>query len=132
MSKQTTLEAVKRAMRTAGKANLALTIGKAIEALEDEADAVVAVDVPVTVGKFGRGAPADEKVAAGVAVKPADEIEKGRLATARGAEDRDELILAEGKRDAAKGSHGLGGGVIVFGNALEAEHSILLHYFFTV
>lgn len=36
MSKQTTLEAVKRAMRTAGKANLALTIGKAIEALEDE------------------------------------------------------------------------------------------------
>lgn len=36
MSKQTTLEAVKRAMRTAGKANLALTVGKAIEALEDE------------------------------------------------------------------------------------------------
>lgn len=36
MSKQTTLEAVKRAMRLAGKANLALTIGRAIEALDDE------------------------------------------------------------------------------------------------
>lgn len=36
MSKQTTLEAVKRAMRLTGKANLALTIGRAIEALDDE------------------------------------------------------------------------------------------------
>ena len=36
MSKQTTLEAVKRAMRLAGEANLALTIGRAIEALDDE------------------------------------------------------------------------------------------------
>ena len=36
MSRQTTLEAVKRAMRTAGKANLALTIGRAMDALEDE------------------------------------------------------------------------------------------------
>ena len=36
MSRQTTLEAVKSAMRTAGKANLAMTIGKAIDALTDE------------------------------------------------------------------------------------------------
>lgn len=36
MSRETTLEAVKSAMRTAGKANLALTIGKAIDALTDE------------------------------------------------------------------------------------------------
>lgn len=36
MSRETTLEAVKNAMRTAGKANLALTIGKAIDALTDE------------------------------------------------------------------------------------------------
>lgn len=36
MSRETTLEAVKSAMRTAGKANLALTIGKAVDALTDE------------------------------------------------------------------------------------------------
>ena len=36
MSRQTTLEAVKSAMRTAGKANLSLTIGKAVDALTDE------------------------------------------------------------------------------------------------
>lgn len=36
MSRETTLEAVKSAMRTTGKANLALTIGKAIDALTDE------------------------------------------------------------------------------------------------
>lgn len=36
MSRQKTLEAVKSAMRTAGKANLALTIGKAVDALTDE------------------------------------------------------------------------------------------------
>ena len=36
MSRQTTLEAVKNAMRTVGKANLAMTIGKAIDALTDE------------------------------------------------------------------------------------------------
>lgn len=36
MKRQTTLDAVKSAMRTAGKANLSLTIGKAIDALTDE------------------------------------------------------------------------------------------------
>ena len=36
MSKDITLEAVKKAMRLTGKANLALTVGRAIEALDDE------------------------------------------------------------------------------------------------
>lgn len=36
MSKDIMLEAVKKAMRLTGKANLALTIGRAIEALDDE------------------------------------------------------------------------------------------------
>lgn len=36
MSKDIMLEAVKKAMRLTGKANLALTVGRAIEALDDE------------------------------------------------------------------------------------------------
>ena len=36
MSKDIMLEAVKKAMRLTGKANLALTIGRAVEALDDE------------------------------------------------------------------------------------------------
>ena len=36
MSKDIMLEAVKKAMRLIGKANLALTIGRAVEALDDE------------------------------------------------------------------------------------------------
>lgn len=36
MSKDIMLEAVKKAMRLTGKANLDLTVGRAIEALDDE------------------------------------------------------------------------------------------------
>lgn len=36
MSKDIMLEAVKKAMRLTGKANLALTVGRAIETLDDE------------------------------------------------------------------------------------------------
>ncbi len=36
MSKDIMLEAVKKAMKLTGKANLALTVGRAIEALDDE------------------------------------------------------------------------------------------------
>lgn len=36
MSKDIMIEAVKKAMKLTGKANLALTVGRAIEALDDE------------------------------------------------------------------------------------------------
>ena len=87
-------------------------------ALEDKADAVIAVNVPVAVAEFGRGAAADEKVTPCVAVKPADQVQKRGLAAARGAKHRDKLVLAEGKRDAAQGGHRLGSGVIILCDVL--------------
>ena len=64
-------------------------------ALEDKADGVVAVAVPVRIRKVLRRFAIDDKVAARVLIQPADNVQKRRLAAARMAEDGDKLALAE-------------------------------------
>ena len=64
-------------------------------ALEDEADGVVAVTVPVGIGKVLRRLAVDDEIALRVVVKAADDVEQRRLAAARMAEDGDKLALAE-------------------------------------
>ena len=64
-------------------------------ALEDEADGVVAIAVPVGVGEILCRSAIDDEIAARVVVKAADDVEQRRLAAARMAEDGDKLALAE-------------------------------------
>ena len=70
-------------------------VGDQVIALENEADRVVAVGVPVAVGKFLGGATVDYQISARVAVKTADNVEHRGFATARRTEDRHEFVRAE-------------------------------------
>ena len=67
--------------------------------LEDEADAVVAVGVPVPGLVVLRGDAVDDEVAALEAVEASDDVEHRRLAGARLAQNSDELVVTERHRD---------------------------------
>ena len=69
-----------------------------IVGLEHEADAVVAVRVPIAVLVLACGHTIDEQVAAIVMVKAADDVEHGGLARARRPQHCHELVVAEGHR----------------------------------
>ena len=71
-----------------------------IVALEDEADAVVAVSVPVAVFEIFGGDAVDDEVAGGVFVEATDDIEQSGLAGAGGAEDAGKFAIAKSQRDA--------------------------------
>ena len=73
-----------------------------VVALEHEADAVVAVGVPVTVAILLRGDAVDEKVARVKVVEAADDVEHRGLARPRRAEDGHELVVPERDGDAVK------------------------------
>ena len=66
--------------------------------LEHEADAVVAVRIPVTVLVLARGHAVDKQVTAVVMVKAADDVEHGGLTRARRAKHGHELVVAERHR----------------------------------
>ena len=67
--------------------------------MEDEADRVVSVGVPVAVAEVLCGAAVDDEVAGGVFVEAADDVEHGCLAAAGLTEDRDEFALPEREGD---------------------------------
>ena len=58
-------------------------VGNEIVALEDKADAVIAVNVPIAVGKIFRGFFLYHKVAVGVVIESADNVKQSRFAAAR-------------------------------------------------
>ena len=66
--------------------------------LEHEADAVVAVRVPIAVLVLACGHTVDEQVSVVVMVKAADDVEHGGLARARRPQHRHELVVAKGHR----------------------------------
>ena len=70
--------------------------------LEHEADAVVAVRVPIAVLVLACGHTVDEQVSVVVMVKAADDVEHGGLARARRPQHRHELVVAEGHRHMIK------------------------------
>ena len=93
-----------------------------IIALEDEADGVVAVAVPVGVGKVLRRFAIDDKVAARVLIQPADNVQKRRLAAARMAEDGDKLALAEVEAHAPQRMDGSIARLIILDDLLQLQH----------
>ena len=93
-------------------------------ALEDKADGVVAVAVPVGVGIILCGAPVYDQVAGAVLVKPADDVQECGLAAAGMTQYCDEFMLAELKVHALQRvDDGISHGVIFF-DVYEFQHSV--------
>ena len=68
---------------------------------------MVAVGIPVLILVFLGGASVDHKVARGVYIKTADNIEQRGFATARRSENRNEFVIAKGKVNALQGFNGI-------------------------
>ena len=97
-------------------------VGNQVVALEHEADGVVAVGVPVPVLVVLGGAAVDDEVAAGVAVQPADDVQRGGLAAAGGAQDRHELVFPELQIHPPQGVDGIAPQGVLFRNANKFQH----------
>ena len=93
-----------------------------VVALKDKADGVVAVCVPVAVVVLLRGAAVDDKVAGGVAVQTADDVQQRGLAAAGLAQNRDELALTKGNVDALERLDLRRAGLIDLGDVFQFQH----------
>ena len=87
--------------------------------LEDEADAVVAVGVPVARLVVLRGDAVDDEVAALEAVEASDDVEHRRLAGARLAQNSDEFVVTERHRDLVERHLHQVGGLVGLDDLLE-------------
>ena len=70
-------------------------VGNEVVALEDEADAMVAVGVPILRLVILGGRAVDDDVAAIGMVQAAEHVEQGRLARPAGAQNRHEFVVAQ-------------------------------------
>jgi hypothetical protein len=77
-------------------------VGNEIVALEHEANAVVAVGIPVTILEFLGGFAVDEKITVGIAIQTAHDIEQGGLTASGRAENGHELAFSEINTDTVK------------------------------
>jgi hypothetical protein len=78
-------------------------MGNQIVALEDEADGVVPVGIPVPVAVFFSGNSVDDQITAVIAIQTADDIQQRGLTGAAGAENRNKFIVPKIQTDAIKG-----------------------------
>ena len=100
-----------------------------IVTLEDEADTLVAIIVPVKVVVFFRGAAVDDDVARRAFVQPADYVQKGCFATAGMAEYCHEFLFAELDRDAFQDVYDVVVRLKIFFNFFKSQHKKRLPYF---
>ena len=90
-------------------------MGDEIVALKDETHRVIAVGIPVARAEILGRAVADDEIAVRVVVEPADDVEKGGLAAARGTQDGDELAPAEIDADPFQRMHdGVARDIVLF------------------
>ena len=93
-----------------------------VVALEHEANAVVAVGVPVAVlVALGRDA-IDDQVAGVKVVKAADDVQRRGLARAGRAQDGNELVVPEGQAHVVQGDLGERRGDVLLADVLELKH----------
>ena len=76
-----------------------------VVALEHKSDRVVPVGIPVAFLKLLRALSADDQVAVGVLVQPADNIQQGGLSAAGRTQDRGKFAFSEFQVDSAQGMH---------------------------
>ena len=82
--------------------------------LKDEADAVIAVDVPVVVGIVLCADPVHEDVAACITVKPADDVEQGGFTAAGRPQNRHKFAFSETQIHAFQDVHDVFFGNVIF------------------
>ena len=91
--------------------------------LEDEADTVVAVGIPVAGLVVLRRDPIDDEVATLEAIQAADDVEHRGLARTGLAQDGHELVVAEGNRDLVECDLHQVGGLICLDDPCELKHA---------
>ena len=97
-------------------------VGDQVVGLEDKADRVVAVGVPVAVLVFFGRYAVDDQIAGVVAVQSAYDIEEGGLARAARPEDRDELVVPQVERDVIEGDLLVPSGIVFLPYILKLQH----------
>ena len=97
-----------------------------IVALEYKTYGMVAVDVPVCGFVLLRGLPVDYKIAAGVLVKTAYDVQQRSLAAARLTQDTYQLALTERDGHSLEGVHRLAAGLVVLYDISDLKHYMLL------
>jgi hypothetical protein len=97
-------------------------MGDQVIALEDKADAVVSVNVPVAIGVFLGASGCDKQITRGIFVKTADDVKQGGLAASGRAENGNELLLTEGEIDSFECLYGFGSGDVILSDVSELKH----------
>ena len=97
-------------------------VGDEVVALEHEAYRVVAVSVPVLVAVVPGRAAVYHKVAAGVLVEAADDVQQRRLPAAGGAQHGNKFALAEVYGDTLESVYGRVAGRVVLRYVPQREH----------
>ena len=92
--------------------------------MKHKADRVVAVGVPVAVLVLLRGNPVDDKVAAVVAVQPADDIEQRRFAGAARPQHGDEFVVAQVQAHIVERVLHKLAGLVLLVNILDLQHLV--------
>ena len=87
-------------------------VGDEVVALEDEADGVIAVGVPVAVPEFSGRTAINDEVAAGVLVQTAYNVQQGGLAAAGVAQNGNKFIFPEAERHPPQGGDVLAAGLV--------------------
>ena len=101
-------------------------MGDQVIALEDKANAMVTVNVPISVLKGARASSADGKIARRIVIQSSDDVQQRGLSASGGAEDRNELVLTEAKRHSAKRFHLLRCSHINLSYVFQFQHFIFL------
>ena len=93
-----------------------------VVALEDEADSVVSVGIPVGILVFPGADAVYEQITFGVLIKSSENVEHGGFAAARRSEYRNKLAFPEGEIDAPERVNSLRTGPVFFCDTSEFKH----------
>ena len=98
-------------------------------ALKDETDGMVAVGIPVPRGKVLRRASADDKIAGGILIQSADDVQKRRLSAAGRPQHSDEFMPPEPDRHTLQRVNGGVSGLIVLYDLFQLKHWVTILHF---
>ena len=97
-------------------------MGNQIVTLENEADGVVAVGIPIPVGILPGGDAVDDQIAAVISIQTAHHIQQRGLAGAAGAQNGNKFIVPEVQADPIQGRLDQFTGHIFLSNLFDLEH----------
>ena len=101
-------------------------MGNQIIALEHEADGVVAIGIPIAVAEFLGGAAGNQKIAAGILIQPADNVQQRGFPAAGRAQNRCELAGTKPQINPPQGLHPAVSRLIILDNLFQFQHIRLL------